>query len=70
MSETPAENGHEAIHLPGPSWWPILAAIGIALLLTGLVLSIVMVAIGAILAVGSIGLWIRAARREYRALHD
>lgn len=70
MSEPPDENGHGAIHLPGPSWWPILAAIGIALLLSGLVLSLVMVIVGAILAAGSIGLWVRDARHEYGALHD
>jgi hypothetical protein len=47
-----------------------LAAIGISLLLSGLVISIVMVIVGAVLAVGSIGLWIRAARREYHALPE
>ena len=70
MHEAPPENGHESIHLPGGSWWPIVAAIGIALLLTGLVVSIVTLIIGAILVVVAIGLWVRDARREYAALHD
>jgi hypothetical protein len=72
MSEIPPAHGeeHGTIHLPGPSWWPILAAIGVAMLLSGLVISIVMVIVGALLAVSSIGLWIRAARREFRALPE
>jgi hypothetical protein len=73
MSE-PEEAAHaeheEEIHLPGPSWWPLTLAIGIALTLTGLVLSLVMLAAGVVIGLASLGLWIRDARREYAALHD
>ena len=65
-----APSGPEEVHLPGPSWWPLTLAIAIALLLTGLVLSLVMVAVGALVGLASLALWVRDARREYRALHD
>lgn len=65
-----APSGHEAIHLPGPSWWPLTLAIGLALLLTGLVISLVMVALGALIGLASLGFWVRDARREYHALRD
>jgi len=64
-----SEHGEE-IHLPGPSWWPLTLAIGIALTLTGLVLSIAILTAGVVIALASLGLWIRDARREYTALHD
>jgi hypothetical protein len=39
---------HEAFHLPPPSIWPAVLAVGIALLLTGLILTLVIVIIGAV----------------------
>ena len=47
-----------------------ILAVGIALTLTGLVISPVMLAVGALTGVCALALWIRDARREYRALHD
>jgi Rieske Fe-S protein len=53
-------------HLPGPSPWPAGFAIGIAVLLTGLIVNWVVVAIGAVLAALFAFLWIRDASRELR----
>jgi hypothetical protein len=64
------ESHHDEIHLPGPSWWPLTMALGISSLLTGLVISPVLLGIGVLLSLASLGLWVRDARREYRALHD
>ena len=61
---------HATPHEPAPSFSPILMAVGIALLLTGLVLSPVMVVVGAIVSLASLATWIMAARREYRGLRD
>ena len=61
---------HEAIHLPPPSIWPAVLAVGIALDLTGLIINLVVVAIGALITVAAIVLWVRDARREFRALPD
>ncbi|HYM50355.1 MAG TPA: hypothetical protein VET65_07240 [Candidatus Limnocylindrales bacterium] len=64
------EGAHDEIHLPGPSWWPLTLALGIAFLLSGLILSPLLIALGALISLASFGLWVRDARREYRALHD
>lgn len=61
---------HDAMHLPGPTWWPLLLAIGVALTLTGLIVSPIMLAIGAVVGVASLGLWVRDARRELRELDE
>jgi hypothetical protein len=61
---------HEAFHLPPPSIWPAVLAVGIALLLTGLIINLVVVIIGAVLAVGATALWVRDARREFSGLPD
>ena len=72
MAEPEAEHpeAHDAIHLPPPSIWPVLVAVGIALLLTGLILNLVMVISGAVIAVLSIAFWIRDARRELKELPE
>ena len=53
-------------HLPGPSPWPVGFAIGIAVLLTGLIVSWLVVVIGAVIAVVFGFLWVRDASRELR----
>jgi hypothetical protein len=62
--------GHDAIHLPPPSIWPPVLALGIALILTGLILNLVGLIVGAIIAVTATALWIRAARREFEELPE
>jgi Rieske Fe-S protein len=61
----PPHADHEP-HLPGPSPWPIGFAIGVAVLLTGLIVGWLVVALGAIIAVVFGFLWIRDASRELR----
>ncbi len=68
--KAPALSGDAAEHAAGGSYWPILLAIGLALLLTGLVLTRLMVILGALLSLAATGLWIRDARREFRHLTD
>jgi hypothetical protein len=63
-------DGHDAIHLPPPSIWPPVLALGIALILTGLVLNIVALIVGAIIAVTATALWVRDARKEFEALPE
>ncbi len=52
-------NDHDQPHLPRPSLWPVGFAIGIACVLTGLVVSWVVAAVGAVIAVVFGFLWIR-----------
>jgi hypothetical protein len=61
---------HDAIHLPPPSIWPPVLALGIALTLLGLVLNVVALVAGAIIAVTAIALWVRDARREFEELPE
>ena len=63
-------DAHGAFHLPPPSIWPVVLAVGIALLLTGLILNLVVVIVGAIVTVAAIALWVRDARREFRELPE
>jgi hypothetical protein len=45
-------------------------AIGVALSLTGLIINPIMLAIGLVVGLTSLALWVRDARREYRELSD
>jgi len=74
MASTPEQQphgeAHGEFHLPPPSIWPVVLAIGIALVLTGLILNLIIVAVGALLVVGSTALWVRDARREFHELPE
>jgi hypothetical protein len=72
---TEAEQGshaesHDAIYLPPPSIWPAALALGIALILTGLIVNPVMLVAGVVIAVAATALWVRDARREFDALPE
>lgn len=66
MAEEPHSEaeGHEA----GPSFWPALLAVGVAMSLIGVITNLVVVIIGLVILVVSLGGWIRDARRDYRSL--
>jgi hypothetical protein len=52
------------IHLPGPSIWPIVLALGITLILFGVVTDLLFSALGGLIIVGSLGGWIGELRHE------
>ncbi len=58
----------EEIHLPGPSFLPPLMALGITLIVVGVVMSLVIVAIGALIFLITLVKWIRQTREEMREL--
>lgn len=71
MAETqpdPHAEHHEAFHLPPPSIWPPLLAVGIALLLIGIVVNLAIAIVGALVSVAAIAFWVRDARREFTEL--
>jgi len=78
MASTPEQQPHDEahteahgdFHLPPPSIWPVVLAIGIALVLTGLILNLIIVTVGALLVVVSTALWVRDARREFHELPE
>jgi hypothetical protein len=61
-SETP-EAG-EAVHLPEPSYLPVLVALGVTLGVVGTTIAWPVSAVGALIALIAIVRWIRAAREE------
>jgi hypothetical protein len=58
----------EAIHLPGPSYLPVLTAFGITLVVCGVVLALPLVVIGLVITVVCVGRWIRETRTEIAEL--
>jgi Flp pilus assembly protein TadB len=58
----------EAIHLPAPSYLPVLTAFGIAIALVGIVLTWVIVAIGAVIFLIAVFRWVRETREEISEL--
>ena len=54
----------EEIHLPGPSFLPMLTAVGITLALVGVTTFIELTIIGVILTVVCVARWIKDTRRE------
>ena len=66
--EQPVPPAGEPVHLPGPSYQPVLTALGVSLALSGLIISPVLVAVGAIIALVAIVRWIRDTREEMAEL--
>ena len=54
-----APNHDDQQHVPGPSLWPVGFAVGIVVLLVGLVVSYLIVAIGAAITLVFAFLWVR-----------
>ena len=50
--------GEEHIHLPEPSWAPIILALGMTGLCFGVVLSPILLAVGALLVLVGLGMWV------------
>lgn len=59
---------HGAFHLPPPSIWPPVLALGIAVLLIGIVLNLAIAIIGAVISIAAVALWVRDARHEFSEL--
>jgi multisubunit Na+/H+ antiporter MnhC subunit len=58
----------EAVHLPGPSYLPAITALGIALALTGIVITWALTAIGVVITVVAVIRWIRETREDISEL--
>jgi Flp pilus assembly protein TadB len=54
----------EAVHLPEPSYLPVLVALGVTIVVVGVVLNIAIVILGALIAIVAIVRWVRATRQE------
>lgn len=58
----------EEIHLPSPSYLPPVMALGITLMIVGIVIGLPVVIVGAILFVVTLVRWIRQTRAEMAEL--
>ena len=58
----------EAIHLPGPTYLPIITAVGITIAVVGVVQSWFIVAIGLVITLIAIWRWIRETREDIAEL--
>ena len=58
----------EAIHLPGPSYQPVVLGFGLMLAITGVVIFPALSVIGLVIVVVTLWMWIRDTRREVREL--
>jgi hypothetical protein len=58
----------EEIHLPDPSYLPVVLAFGVTIIVVGVIMSWVVVAVGAIIALVALFRWIRQTREEMAEL--
>jgi cytochrome c oxidase subunit IV len=58
----------EPVHLPEPSYLPVITALGITLAVIGLVISWIIVAIGVLITVVAVVRWIRETREDISEL--
>ncbi len=63
-----APRATEELHLPGPSYLPVLTAFGISIAIVGVVFSVVVVVLGAIITVVSVVRWVRETREDMAEL--
>jgi hypothetical protein len=68
VSDPEADEAGEAIHLPGPSYQPVVLAFGLALAITGVILFPIVAVIGGVIALVALIGWIRDTRREISEL--
>jgi type IV secretory pathway TrbD component len=64
VSDRAAAEAGETVHLPGPSYLPVVTAFGLTIAIVGVVLSWVIVGIGVAIVVIAVGRWIGETRRE------
>jgi len=68
VTDPEADEPGESIHLPGPSFQPVVVAFGLTLAVVGVVLYPILSVIGLIITVIAVVSWIRDTRREMSEL--
>jgi Cytochrome c oxidase subunit IV len=68
VSDAEAEPAGEAVHLPGPSYLPVLTAFGITIAVVGVVIAWWLTVIGGVIALVVIVRWIRETRDDVSEL--
>jgi type IV secretory pathway TrbD component len=65
---SPAPPAGEPVHLPGPTYQPVVTAFGLTLAVTGVVLSWILSGLGVVITVVAVWRWIRDTRRDISEL--
>jgi hypothetical protein len=68
IADPQADEAGESIHLPGPSYQPVVLAFGLTLAITGVVLFPIVAVIGGVIVLVALIGWIRDTRREMSEL--
>jgi uncharacterized membrane protein YidH (DUF202 family) len=68
VSGAEAEPAGEAVHLPGPSYLPVITAFGVSMAVVGIVIAWFLVVIGLVIALVAVVRWIRETREEMAEL--
>lgn len=58
----------EEVHLPGPTYIPVVVAFGLTLAISGVVISWILVGIGVVIFLVATIMWIRDTRRDIAQL--
>ena len=58
----------EAVHLPGPSYLPVVTAFGLTIALVGIVIAWFLVVIGLLITLIAVVRWIRDTRKDISEL--
>lgn len=58
----------EQLHLPGPSYLPVVVAFGVTLALVGVVLNVIIVALGALITLVAVVRWVRETQADIAEL--
>ena len=66
--QEPAPPPGEAVHLPGPSYLPVIVALGVPLALVGIVFSFFITAAGVLITVIAVVRWLRDTREDISEL--
>ena len=73
VTDAEADEAGESIHLPGPSFQPVVLAFGLTLVVTGVVIFPALTVIGLVIVLVTLYMWVRDTRRDIRDLpleHD
>ena len=66
--QDPAPPAGEPVHLPGPSYLPVIVAFGVTLIVVGVVISFFISAAGLLITAVAVVRWVRDTRRDISEL--
>ena len=68
LPEEPAPPAGEPVHLPGPSYLPVITALGVTIAVIGVVVSFLLVVLGGLITLVAVVKWVRETREEMSEL--